>query len=78
VKATRDVSSRTITVTELPVMFKDPSDGTTLRNSLDEITIVLNYRGVTNVNGRALVLDNLLIPLILDAINATQTQTKGD
>jgi hypothetical protein len=73
-KATRDASCRTITITELPKMFNDPEDGTTLRNSLEEITIVVNYRGDTNIVGRAIVLDNLLIPLIVDAINATETK----
>jgi hypothetical protein len=77
-KATREVSSRTVTITELPYLFKDPKEGTMLRNSLDEITIVVNYRGDSNFVGRAIVLDNLLLPLIVDAINATQTQTKGN
>lgn len=69
-KAAHHISSRTITVTELPAMFKD-RDGTTLRNDLEEITIVVNYRGDNNFVGRAIVLDNLLLPLIVNAINSS-------
>jgi hypothetical protein len=76
-KATRNVASRSITVSELPKLFKDPGGGTVIRNSLDEITIVINYRGSTNLVGRAIVLDDLLLPLIVNAINATDVKQEG-
>lgn len=73
-KVSREIGSRTLVLSDLPTNY---GDEVARSNSklFDKFDIVINYTGKPN-GQKAIVLDNVIIPLIVDSLRGVDKESK--